>query len=142
VAGVLDAIRAERHQEARARCGLILAMGDQMSIDRGSWVVAGEIGLEDPPPMASFNSHTLPSEAEPPYTKLIDGRWMELILSKLSDVDSLNEKKKKLAGRRATTTTTSETELPKPNPKRKGGGKGDKGKSAAGGDKAPAAENQ
>ena len=130
VAGVLNAIRAERHQEARARCGLILAMGDQMSIDRGSWVVAGEIGLEDPPPMASFNSHTLPSEAEPPYTKLIDGRWMELILSKLSDVDSLKEKKKKLAGRRATTTTTSETELPKPNPKRKGGGKGDKGKSA------------
>ena len=146
VAGVLDALRADRADEARARCGLILAMGDQLSIDRGSWVVATELGLEDPPPMAAFNNHTLPSEAEPPYTKLVDARWIELVLSKLSDVDALHEKKKKLAGRRNLPAPSGDADPPKPTPKKggKGGGKGDKGggKAAAGSDRAPAVENQ
>lgn len=140
IAGVLDALRSQRYQEAQARCGLILAMADQMSIDRGSWLVAGELALEDAPPMASFLAHTLPSEAEPPYTKLIDGRWMELILSKLSDINSLAEKKRKLAGRRTPAAAAASEADPKPHPKRKGGGKGDKSK--AGGEKPSATENQ
>ena len=139
VAGVLDCLRSGNVQEARARCCLSLAMGDQMSIDRGSWVVAGEIALEDPPPMAAFNTHTLPSEAEPPYTKLIDARWLELFLSKLSDVDNLNEKKKKLSARRAPLLIEAD---PKPSPKKSGkGGKSEKGGGkGSGGDKPPAAE--
>ena len=80
-AGVLDALIDNRVAEARARCGLILAMGDQMAIDKGSWIIAGEIGLEEPPPMGAFYSHTLPTEAEPPHTRLIDPRWLELIMA-------------------------------------------------------------
>ena len=67
------------------------------------------------------------------------------MLSKLSDVDALHEKKKKLAGRRNLTNPTADADPPKPTPKKgaKGGGKGDKGggKAAAGSDRAPAAEN-
>ncbi len=138
VAGVLDCLRSGNVQEAQARCYLILAMGDQMSIDRGSWVVAGEVALEDPPPMASFNNHTLPTEAEPPYTKLIDARWLELFLSKLSDVDSLNEKKKKLSARRTPPLIEAD---PKPSPKKGKGGKSEKGGGkGSGGDRPPAAE--
>ncbi len=106
-AGVSDALMDNRFDEARARCGLILAMGDQMAIDKGSWVIASEIGLEDPPPMGAFYAHTLPTEAEPPYTKLIDPRWLELIMAKISDVDNLLEKKKRLGAPRIVTFSFS-----------------------------------
>ena len=140
VAGVLDSLRANKVQEARARCGLILAMGDQMSIDRGSWIVAGEVSLEDPPPLAAFNNHTLPTEAEAPYTKLIDARWLELFLSKLNDVDLMNEKKKKLNSKRNIPPVTEVD--PKAAPKKQGkGSKSEKGGGkGSGGDKPPTAD--
>lgn len=93
VAGIHDCLRANRVAEARARCVLLMAQGGQLSIDRGSWVVASELALEPAPPMASFAQHTLPTESEPPYTRLIDGRWFDLFLQKLQDYDSLSEKK-------------------------------------------------
>lgn len=96
IAGAHDALRRGATEECRARLALLLCQGDQLSIDRGSWVVASELGLEDPPPMTSFLQHRLPSEAEPPYSKLIDPRWMELVLHRLNEFDQLSEKKKKL----------------------------------------------
>ena len=137
IAGILDALKANKVAEARCRAGLLLASGDQMSIDRGSWLVAGELMLEDPPPMAAFNSHVLPTESEPPYTRLVDSRWLELVLAKLSDIDNLHEKKKKLNVRRGLVLT--ENPDPPKNPKKgnKGGGKGDK----QGGAKDTAQEN-
>lgn len=141
VAGVLDALVNDRVAEARARCGLILAMRDQMAIDRGNWVVASEIALEDPPPMAAFNTHTLPSEAEPPHTKLIDSRWLELIMAKLADVDNLNEKKKKLGGRKPLPTSDVEAAAAKAAAKKGQKGKGDKG-GGKGGDRAAAPDPQ
>ena len=136
IAGILDALKAERFAEARCRAGLLLAAGDQMSIDRGSWLVASELLLEDPPPMGAFNAHVLPTESEPPYTRLIDSRWLELVLAKLSDIDSLNEKKKKLNFRKALNNAEN-AEIPKAPPKKggKGGGKGEK--AGSGKDTAP-----
>ena len=100
VAGVLDALRGGRPEEARARCCLLPGEGDQLSIDRGSWVVASEIALDNPPPMGPFHQHVLPSDSEPPYSKLLDSRWLDLFVNKLSDIDTLNEKKKKLGAKR------------------------------------------
>ena len=79
VAGILDALRAGSHAEARARACLLLAQGDQLSIDRGSWLVASELSLEESPPMASFTAHTLPMDSEALYSRLIDGRWFDLV---------------------------------------------------------------
>lgn len=107
---------------ARARAALLLCQGDQLSIDRGSWVVSGELALEDPPPMAAFSSHTLPTEAEPQHSKLIDARWMELVLHRLNEIDQLTEKKRKLSKKPAD---------PKGDPKGKGKGKKGDGKSAS-----------
>ena len=143
VAGMVDALRAGRAEEAKARGYLILAQGDQLSIDRGSWTVASELALEEPPPFAAFQSHLLPQETEQPFTKLVDGRWLDLILSKLQDMDNLNERKKKLSGRRALPAADS---LPTADPKKKGGkdgkgkekGKG-KGEKASEGEVPPAA---
>lgn len=130
IAGVLDCLRCNAPEEARARCALLLACGDQLSIDRGSWIVASEMMLEEGPPMSSFQYHTLPSETEQPYTRLIDGRWLDLFLAKLSDHDALNEKKKKLSYKKPLADAANAKAPPVGNPKSKGdGGKG-KGKRA------------
>lgn len=72
--------------------------------------------------MAAFSSHTLPTEAEPQHSKLIDARWMELVLHRLNEIDQLTEKKRKLSKKPAD---------PKGDPKGKGKGKKGDGKSAS-----------
>lgn len=105
IAGILDALRDQQPEEARARACLLLCQGDQLSIDRGSWVVAASMPLEDPPPFAVFATHTLPSESESQVTKLVDTRWVDLFLHQLNEIDQLTEKKKKLAFRKTDPTT-------------------------------------
>ena len=85
IAGALDCMRQQKHAEARARLGLLLAAGDQLSIDRGNWLIAAEMMLEDGPPLAAFGQHTLPQEHEAPFTNLVDGRWVDLFVAKLKD---------------------------------------------------------
>ena len=70
-------------------------MKQKRSIGRGSWVVASELALEPAPPLASFAQHTLPTESEPPCTRLLDSRWFDLFLQKLQDYDNFSEKKRK-----------------------------------------------
>ncbi|CAE7229550.1 unnamed protein product [Symbiodinium sp. KB8] len=89
IAGIGDALREERHEEAYLRCLLGLAAGDQLSIDRGNW--------NDPPPFPAFATHTLPAGAEVPFTKLVDARWMEIFMARLRDVDLYLESRRKLA---------------------------------------------
>lgn len=147
IAGILDALRAGAVDEAKARCYLGLAMGDQLPINRGQWVLAGEVSLEDPPPVLVFASHTLPTELEAPYSKLLDARWVDLFLHKLNEFDLLNEKKKKLAyrgGRHPIPPDDSAAaSVPTPNPKKQpkpprgGKGKDGKGKGDAGGGGSP-----
>lgn len=139
IAGILDCLRVGDADAARARAALLLCQGDQLSIDRGSWLVAGELSLEDSPPLASFSSHTLPSEAEPPYTKLVDGRWMDLVLQRLSDFESLTEKKRKLNTKK-THPASEDSSKADPNPKRKA--KGGKGKDGKGGGKQRTGDNE
>lgn len=131
VAGILDCLRNNDVDAARARCGLLLRQGDQLSIDKGLWTVAAELSLEDSPPFSSFATHTLPTETEAPHTKLVDGRWMDLILHRLSSYDLLTEKKK-LSAKKFLPPPGAEDEA-KGGGKSKKGGKGDKGKGKSGG---------
>ena len=145
IAGVADCLRANQVDQARARCMLLLAMGDQLSIDRGTWVLAAEMSLEEPPPLSAFANHPLPGELEAPHTRLVDGRWVDLFLAKLNDYENLADKKRKLGYRKNPKPgdPSSETVPPKAEPKKKGGGKG-KGKhskSDAGGDGSAEAGN-
>ena len=143
VAGALDSLRAGNQEECRARLNLLLAAGDQMSIDRGSWIVASEILLEEPPPMSVFQSHVLPSEGEAPYTRLIDARWFEIFLQKLQDYDALTEKKKKLSVKKFQKpegAAPGEVVDPKPKPKAKTKGKGKGRNDSSGGGAADAAQ--
>lgn len=67
LAGVWDALRCERYAEARARCALAVCQWDQQSCDRGSWLIANELSLEDSPPYSAFAAHRAlePWEAPP-----------------------------------------------------------------------------
>ena len=123
-AGALDCMRQQKHAEARARLCLMLAAGDQLSIDRGNWLVASEMLLEDGPPMATFAQHTLPQDHEAPFTHLVDGRWVDLFVAKLKDYEELAEKKKKLTTRKAVPPVPEPTPKPTPKVKAKGKGKG------------------
>ena len=135
IAGALNCLRAQKPAEARARLALLLCQGDQLSIDRGSWILAGEMALEEPPPLAQFAAHSLPQENEAPYTRLVDGRWVDLFLQKLNDYDSLAEKKRKLTSKRSQPSNPPAEPKPaaKGEPKKKGKGKGKQQGSGDGG---------
>ena len=135
IGGVLDCLREGLVSEARARCCLLLAAGDQLSIDRGSWLVSQEILLEEGPPVAAFAQHVLPTDTEPPHTRLIDGRWVDLFLQKISDYDALAEKKKKLGARRIPGPPIDVSNSEKGDKgKGKGRGKGQKGRGGGSAD--------
>eukprot|EP00439_Symbiodinium_sp_Y106_P068165 s2190_g11.t1 len=74
---------------------------DQMSVDRGSWVLAQELSLELPPPMAAFKRHDAPwSSNDPVYSRLLDPRWAEIVLGRLRDEADFLDKRQRLSQRR------------------------------------------
>ena len=124
LAGIWDCLRLGRHEEARARAALGVAMVDQHACDKGSFLVASEIVLEDPPPFASFNRHSAPEMWETQHSKLIDGRWVDLIMSKLRDLADYHEKRNKLQPSRKADLPPA-APAPKPGPKKRPKGKSD-----------------
>ena len=135
VAGVLDCLRAGAHEEARARCCLILCQMEQEAIDRGNFVVAAEMALEPAPPYASFANHVLPDQMEAPFTRIMDPRWVDSMVSKVKDADEYLEKRRKLGqkGNSQKAEGSEETTQPivKPKGKQKGKGKGNSAKGDA-----------
>ena len=71
IAGVLDALRCDKIAEARARCCLALASLDHQAVDKGSWILAGEVSLEQPPPFHSFALHRAPEPWDVPHSSLV-----------------------------------------------------------------------
>ena len=99
--GILDALRDDRVAEARARTCLALAALDQACIDAGSWAYAQEILLESPPPLGSFQGRrTLADPLKSYHTRLLSGRWSDLLLHRVKEVESFLEAKKKLGRNR------------------------------------------
>lgn len=76
VAGALDCLANQKPEHARARLAVLMLQFDQSTIDRGSWYLASELGLEPGPPMTALEQHKLPNviEGESPYSKLLDPR--------------------------------------------------------------------
>ena len=124
LAGVWDALRLGRVEEARARAALGVAMADQHACDKGSFLVASELTLEEAPPFASFSRHSPPEVWETQHTRLIDGRWVDLILNKLKDLADYHEKRNKLQPSRKNDQQPA-APTPKVAPKKKGKGKGE-----------------
>lgn len=141
LAGIWDCLRTGRHEEARARAGLALAQLDQQACDRGSFLLAAEVSLESAPPYSAFSSHQPPESWEHPHSKLLDPRWVDLMMSRLRDIADFQEKKAKLSGhRKQEENTENPNKLPKPGKPGKGNGKGKDGKGERGERDPPAAQ--
>ena len=128
IAGALDCLCQEppRISECKARLALLLAQIDQVAVDRGSWLLAAEGSLEDPPPFSSFSRHSPPEFNEAQHTRLWDGRWAEALMNRVKETDDFVERRQKL-GRRGTRNQVEElAEVTKNDaaPKKKGKGRG------------------
>ena len=97
VGGIHDCLRAGRVSEARARCALAVAAIDQSSIDMGSWMLSQEFLLEEPAPYSSFQGRKVPELSEQATTKLIDERFLEIMVWRLKDRDNYLESRKRLS---------------------------------------------
>ena len=131
MAGAWDDLRGGHIDRARARLALGVAACDQQAYDKGSWLLSGELSLENHPPYGAFASHPAVESYEAPHTKLIDGRWFELIVSKLKGIATFQEQKIKLApqtGKRSEELSEEreKEKTRKPKPGKGGGKKGDK----------------
>ena len=100
IAGALDCLRTGKVQQARARLNIALLQADQMSIDRGSWVLAQELSLELPPPMSSFRKHDTPmTSGDPVYSRILGPRWAEIALNRLREEADFLDRRQKLSQR-------------------------------------------
>ena len=99
VTGALDSLRKGKVSEAQARLALYLCQLDQVSVDRGQWILAAEGSLEDPPPFSSFSKHTPPDLLEPQHTKLWPTAWAESFMYKVKELDEFVERRSKLGKR-------------------------------------------
>ena len=131
VAGIHDALRRGAVAEARSRCCLALAAIDQSSIDSGSWMLSQEVLLEQPPPFASFQGTKPVDVAEQPATKLLDERFVEVVLWRLKERDSYLESRRRLVipGKKPEPPIENPKGPPKPTPKVKAKGKGKGGEA-------------
>ena len=120
-AGILDDLVNGRVAHARARSCLMLVMIDQVAIDRGNWALGAELMLEQGPPLSVLASHTLPSisDGESPFSKILDPRWAEVMLSHLKDAEDYVQKRRAL-GKKIAEETEKDTSRPKSKPKSKG----------------------
>lgn len=98
IAGILDSLRDNCPEEARARACLALAAFDQQSIDSGAWVYAQEIMFEPSPPLSAFQSRrvVVSDPLESYHSKLLDPRVADVLLHRVKELESYLEAKKKL----------------------------------------------
>ena len=137
VAGILNSLRANDVNAARARACLMLAQFEQESLDHGSFLLAQEFAMEPPAPLSSFQQHVLPDVMEMSTTKLINQQWIEAFADRLKQVDSYMEMRRKLNVRKAPTDPETKTYFGKG----KGAGQKGAGKQKKG-DKSQRGEEQ
>eukprot|EP00438_Fugacium_kawagutii_P019951 Skav226914 [mRNA] locus=scaffold1147:32653:34984:+ [translate_table: standard] len=139
--GIWDCLMSGRHEEARARTALAVACYDQMACDKGSWLIPNEMTLEPAPPYAAFSRHCPPDAWEAQHTRLVDERWIDLMMSKLRDLAEYQEKRGKLTSGKArnddAAAAASTTTAPKNENKESKKGKGKGGKKGKGSEEEP-----
>ena len=134
ICGALDALRANKVSEAKARLVLLLGQIDQLAVDRGQAILSSEGSLEDAPPFSSFAKHLPPDIYESQHTKLWPATWAEAFMWKIKELDDFVERRQKL-GKRGQWTKPDVPPVvpPKADPKKKsgkGGGRAGKNQEA------------
>ncbi|CAE7523433.1 Ap1g1 [Symbiodinium sp. CCMP2592] len=124
-AGALDALLAGREEECKARLCLMLAAPDQSSLDSGSWLLAAEMLPEPSPPFSSFSRHRPPEPGESHQTKVMDPRWISVLMHRIKERESFIEARKKLSAPRGQPSTSSDPDKEKPEKPGKGRARGE-----------------
>lgn len=149
IGAVHDCLRQGLVEQARARTCLLLCALDQAALDSGAWTLAQEVLLEPAAPFAAFASRKLPDQWEQATSKILEDRWVDVLMWRIRDRDSYIEARKRLTSSRSSNNPKGDfppKDPPKdPNPKRqpkpgkgaKGEGKGE-GKAASAADSAQA----
>ena len=87
-------------EQARAGLNIALLMADQMSVNRGSWVLATELSLQAPPPMSNFRRREqVAHPTDPVYSRILDLCWAEIALARVRDEADFLDKRTKLSQR-------------------------------------------
>ena len=121
---VAKALLQKRYDEALSRALLGIVACEQVSLEHGSWMTAMELQFSPEPPFASFEGHK-GDHSRLPHSRLVDPRWNDVVLGRLSSLDQAIERRRRLDVKKPAPKTEAE---PKRQPRPpKGGGKG-KGK--------------
>ena len=117
---ILDNPMKGTFAHARAQAALLLLQLDLLAINPGSWSLASELALEQGPPLTLLANDNLPnvSEGERPFSRLLDARWSEVMLSHLRDAEDYVQKRRSLGRKLA--QEDGHGEAPKAKPKAKG----------------------
>ena len=73
-----------------------LAALDQAAVDSGSWILANEIPLEPSPPFGAFARARTLESFESRQTKLLDARWMSVLMGRIRERDAFHTAKRNL----------------------------------------------
>lgn len=119
IAGIHDSLKIQDVEQARTRCCLALAAIDQAATDAGSWTLAQEFLLELPPPYSAFGQRKSLDPAEQQSTRLVDDRFLEVMMWRLKDRDSFHEGKKRLNQPNRLRGSNPDSAAPDPGPKPK-----------------------
>lgn len=101
IASIHDCLRRDARDEARARSALLLTALDQAAIDNGNWTLAQEVLLEPAAPYAAFAAKRPPEVWEQSTSRILDDRWVDILMWKIKDRDAYLEARKRLAGSKA-----------------------------------------
>ena len=98
LAGMVDAINDGDAELAKAIGLLGLASLDQAAVDGGSWLLASEISLEASPPFGAFARPRTLDQFEARQTRLLDARWVSILMGRIRERDAYHAAKRSLGG--------------------------------------------
>ena len=98
LAGVVDALNSGDSELAKAMALLGIASLDQAAVDGGSWLLASEISLEPSPPFGAFSRPRVLDTFESRQTRLLDPRWISILMGRIKEREAYHTAKKNLGG--------------------------------------------
>ena len=81
--------------ETRGRLATMMVVREQLSLDRGSWLLAQELMWEEDPPYSAFGSRG-PDQSRRPGPRAANPLWIEVAIQAVKDLDDWTEKRRRI----------------------------------------------
>ena len=102
VSSILRHLQRGESAHAKARAALLLAAGDQMSLEHGSWNLAWPLTLLPVPPYQAMSTHVPqrnPAVMDEPFSPLLEGTWVAAHMAWMRDSQLILQKRKEFKGK-------------------------------------------